>query len=102
MESTRNLGKLMLKRPKGDSATIVLQYPKHQADRMRANVAAIQFDDRQAPLSMLAKRSIDTYLDALEIARIHDKARYDGEMVALRRMLTKTASPAKKRKSPAA
>lgn len=102
MQSTKTDGKLLLRRPTGDTTGVVLKYSRHQSDRMRAVAASLQFEGRKAPLSLLAARSIGIYLDNLEDARINDPARYAGELVALRRMLTKTPQPSKKRKAPAA
>ena len=103
MQSTKAAGKLLLKRPEGDTATITLQYPKAQADRLRDAADRISFEGRRVPLSLLAKRSADTYLEALELSREHAPDRYAGELRILRGLLTDKPQPAKKtKKTPAA
>lgn len=102
MESTRNRDKLMLRRAPGETATVVLQFPKPDADRLRSTAAAIQFEGRLTPLSLFARRSVAVYLDALDDARINEPDRYKGELATLRGMLTATRRPARKRKAPAA
>lgn len=102
MTSTKCEGKLLLRRPPGNTSSICITYPEHQATRMRQITASIQFDGRSVPLALLAKRSITIYMDALEGARVNDPARYAEEMVSLRKMLTVKPQPAlvKHRKTP--
>jgi hypothetical protein len=88
MTPSTNDDKLMSTRIKrADGTTVVLTYRKPEAASLRSFVSSIRLrGDKQPSLSLIARRSLNLYLDRLEALRVRAPAVYESELKALERM----------------
>lgn len=96
MTPSDNTGRMMTKRVRArDGTTLVLNYRKPEAARMRALVQSIRIKGNKSPsLSLIARRSMQFYLTRLESARVNRPDAYASELFELESMVTPVPQPA--------
>lgn len=79
---------------KGEGTTLLLKYPTREADEMRRAALSIRLKgDKQPSLSLLARRSMRLYLEALNAS----PAAFANEVAALERLATPVSYRSKRK-----
>lgn len=80
--------------PRGEGITVTLNYPRREAQAMRAFVESIRLKgDRKPSLSLIARRSVGLYLEHMQRAQRSSPSEFLSELSTLERMVTPIPKP---------
>ncbi|CAN5330890.1 hypothetical protein BH09PSE5_BH09PSE5_06850 [soil metagenome] len=100
MTPSENTGKVLTRRIQAaDGTTVALHYEFAEANAMRTLIQSVLLRGSKRPsLSLIARRSMQLYLDQLAAAKATAPDLYASEIAELDRMVTRVPKPAPKSK----